>query len=298
MYTRKLDMYEDALDAKLEHLISELQELKLDVKKAKIQRRVDKIVNGLISKKFQNVIVMLGAGASTSAGIPDFRSSGGLYDQLKKLGIDDGETVFDLAYFRKDPFLFYRFATILLPDITKFQPTVTHRFVKKLSDEGVLLRCYTQNIDGLEMHAGIPDEKMVYAHGNFNSFGCLQCDYRTELTEDMRKIIQDKKIVKCPNDQSALKPSVVFFGENLPKRYHDLSGPDFQKCDCLIIIGTSLKVHPFAGLVQYVKTYVPRLLVNREEVGHFDFHKKESRDIFVEGDCDTTCKKWLDILEL
>jgi NAD-dependent SIR2 family protein deacetylase len=292
-------MSEDILDNRIEHLISELQQLRLDIKKEKVQKRVDKIINGILAKKYENVIVMLGAGASTSAGIPDFRSAGGLYDQLRDFGVEKGETVFDIDYFRKDSSLFYRFASMLLPDVTKFKPTITHKFVKKLNDYGVLLRCYTQNIDSLEMYAGIPEEKMVYAHGNFNSFHCLECKYRTELTDEMKKLIQEQKIVKCPYDDTALKPSVVFFGEDLPKRYHDLSGPDFLKCDCLIVIGTSLKVYPFAGLVRNVKHYIPRLLVNREEVGNFfDFQKKDSRDVFIPGDCDDICQKWVDIFEL
>lgn len=289
---------DDLFNDRIEHLIDELKELKIDINKAKTKRQTDNIINGIIAKKFENVIVMLGAGASTSAGIPDFRSPGGLYDQLRDAGINQGETVFDLKYFQKDPSLFYRFAAMLLPDITKFQPTITHKFVKKLNDRGVLLRCYTQNIDSLEMHAGLPEEKVVYAHGNFNSFYCLKCGYKSELTDEMKATIQDKKIVKCPKDDSALKPSVVFFGENLPKRYHELSKPDFQKCDCLIVIGTSLKVYPFAGLVNDVKLYIPRLLVNREETGDFEFRKKNSRDIFIQGNCDDVCKKWLETLEL
>ena len=64
-----------------------------------------------------------------------------------------------------------------------------------------------------------------------------------------------------------VKPDIVFFGEQLPTRFHKLLEEDFHKCDLLIVMGTSLKVRPFCSLIDYVPKNIPRLLINREEVG-------------------------------
>lgn len=50
-----------------------------------------------------------------------------------------------------------------------FVPTPAHFFIKLLHDKGLLLRCFTQNIDSLENQAGLPKEAIVAAHGNFDS---------------------------------------------------------------------------------------------------------------------------------
>ncbi len=61
------------------------------------------------------------------------------------------------------------------------------------------------------------------------------------------------EIPTCTTCQSPVKPDIVFFGENLPDRYWKLSKEDFQKCDCLIVMGTSLQVQPFASLIHRLK---------------------------------------------
>ena len=116
----------------------------------------------------RNIIVMVGAGASVSAGIPDFRSPGtGLYDNLQKFNLPFPEAVFDLGFFATNPWPFYRLSAELWPG--NYAPTPAHHFIKLLHSRGQLLRCYTQNIDSLEVAAGIPAESIVAAHGNFDS---------------------------------------------------------------------------------------------------------------------------------
>ena len=56
-------------------------------------------------------------------------------------------------------------------------------------------------------------------------------------------------IPTCTECNQLVKPDIVFFGENLPDRFHELTATDFKKCDLLIVMGTSLTVQPFASLI-------------------------------------------------
>lgn len=97
---------------------------------------------------------MTGAGISVSAGIPDFRSPGtGVYDNLKQYDLPTPEALFTLDFFRKKPQAFYQFSKEF--DLTKFDPTPTHYFVKLLEEKNILRLCMTQNIDNLEAKTGM-----------------------------------------------------------------------------------------------------------------------------------------------
>ncbi|KAJ3403814.1 hypothetical protein CcCBS67573_g03102 [Chytriomyces confervae] len=103
----------------------------------------------------KRVAIVAGAGISVAAGIPDFRSADGLYNLVKARYPDavvKGRDLFDASLFR-DPVstsLFYSFIAELKVLSDGAGITRTHRFIESLSVRGKLLRCYTQNIDGLE----------------------------------------------------------------------------------------------------------------------------------------------------
>jgi NAD+-dependent protein deacetylase SIR2 len=108
----------------------------------------------------------VGAGISTSAGIPDFRSpETGLYANLARLNLPYAEAVFSIDYFRNKPEPFYILAQELYPG--KYRPTITHSFINLLHKKGLLLKLFTQNIDCLEREAGVPGDKIIEAHGSF-----------------------------------------------------------------------------------------------------------------------------------
>ncbi|KAI0377739.1 SIR2-domain-containing protein [Hypomontagnella monticulosa] len=133
-------------------------------------------------KKSRNIVVLTGAGISTSLGIPDFRSKEtGLYSQLEKLGlgINDPQEVFNIDIFREDPTIFYSVAKDILPD-TKGLFSPTHAFIAKLQNMGKLLTNYSQNIDNIEANAGIRPDKLVQCHGSFATATCQKCGHRVE----------------------------------------------------------------------------------------------------------------------
>ncbi|XP_039732891.1 NAD-dependent protein deacetylase sirtuin-3, mitochondrial isoform X4 [Pteropus medius] len=120
------------------------------------------------------VLVMVGAGISTPSGIPDFRSPGsGWYSNLQQYDIPYPEAIFELPFFFHNPKPFLALAKKLYPG--HYRPNVIHYFLRLLHDKGLLLRLYTQNIDGLERASGIPASKLVEAHGSFASATCTVC---------------------------------------------------------------------------------------------------------------------------
>ncbi|KAM4617381.1 NAD-dependent protein deacetylase sirtuin-3, mitochondrial [Discoglossus pictus] len=216
--------------------------------------------------RYKRILVMVGAGISTDSGIPDFRSpSSGLYSKLQEYSLPYPEAIFDLSYFLRDPSAFLQLSKELLPGNHK--PNPAHHFLRLLNDKGVLLRLYTQNIDGLERVAGVPPEKLVEAHGSFSSATCTMC-LKSYPGETFSDAVLESKVPLCSSCGGYIKPDIVFFGEQLPSRFL-LHLTDFPRADLLIVIGTSLEVEPFASLVYAVSTSTPRVLINREPVGPF-----------------------------
>lgn len=144
----------------------------------------------------KNVVVLTGAGISTSLGIPDFRSKGtGLYSKLEHLGLSDPQEVFDIRVFRDDPSIFYSVARDILPSAEgRFSPT--HRFIRLLQDRGKLLTNYSQNIDNLEARAGIDKDKLVQCHGSFATASCVRCGHKVP-GEDIFPDVRAGRIPRC-----------------------------------------------------------------------------------------------------
>eukprot|EP00591_Stephanopyxis_turris_P008016 CAMPEP_0195534916 /NCGR_PEP_ID=MMETSP0794_2-20130614/43290_1 /TAXON_ID=515487 /ORGANISM="Stephanopyxis turris, Strain CCMP 815" /LENGTH=375 /DNA_ID=CAMNT_0040667911 /DNA_START=64 /DNA_END=1191 /DNA_ORIENTATION=+ len=240
------------------------------------------------------VVILSGAGVSVSAGIPDFRTPGtGLYDNLQKYNLPFPEAVFDVSFYRRNPVPFLSLAKEIWPGMAH-EPTLTHSFVRLLDEKGLLLRNYTQNIDGLEVLAGVTPKKVVECHGNFRSASCIECQspYDGELckTEFLTKDYPPR--CSFCKKKGLIKPDIVFFGEGLPDLFFKHVRGDLSACDLLIVMGTSLMVQPVSNIPDMVGSHCPRLLLNRERVGNFQ-PKCESnhRDVFEPGDCDDSVLK-------
>ncbi|KAF2967955.1 hypothetical protein GQX73_g5605 [Xylaria multiplex] len=174
-------------------------------KRAKIMsyNSVDDAVQLL--KRSRNIVVLTGAGISTSLGIPDFRSKEtGLYSQLERLGlgINDPQEVFNIEVFRDDPTIFYTVAKDILPATNKFSPT--HAFIAMLQNQGKLLTNYSQNIDNIEANAGILPEKLVQCHGSFATASCQRCGHRVR-GDTIFDDIKAGRIPRCGKCITALK---------------------------------------------------------------------------------------------
>ena len=259
-----------------------------------------------------NIIVMTGAGISVSAGIPDFRTPGtGLYSKLESYNLPNPESIFTLDFFYENPKPFYTLAKEIYPGL--HCPTPTHYFLKLLADKGILRRVFTQNIDSLERIAGLDPSLIVAAHGNFDTATCIDTGDKVDTEEVKEAILLGEEGWKKMNNKygGLVKPDIVFFGEKLPERFFTYANNDFSKCDLLIVMGTSLKVQPFASLIDKVDINTPRLLINIEEVGvnnienglnsyfsdGFNFiNNEDCRDVAYLRECDIGVKELVDRL--
>lgn len=186
--------------------------------------------------------------------------------------------MFDITFFRENPVPFYTLARELHPG--KFKPTITHAFIRLVSEKGLLLKCFTQNIDTLERAAGIPAEKLVEAHGSFASQRCIDCK-APYPDSDMYTHITGGTIPRCPCG-GLVKPDITFFGETLPATFQD-NLPHASNADLAIIMGSSLSVYPFAALPGRCGERCARLLINMESAGGIGTRRD---DVLMLGTCD------------
>ena len=106
------------------------------------------------------------------------------------------EQLFQIDYFKEHPEPFCRQASAMCPGL--FAPTASHLFLKLLVEEGIVRRIFTQNIDTLEAQAGIPQEKLVCAHGSFSDCHCIEpmCQARVRL-DDWRAAVDRGEVPRC-----------------------------------------------------------------------------------------------------
>lgn len=259
--------------------------------KAEHPNKYQEIIDGLKNNTFQNITFITGAGISTAAGIPDFRSKGGLFEKTKqKYNLPSPESFFQISYFYKHPEHFYDFCKSF--DISHCKPTITHLFMGFLvNNKNVVLRIFTQNIDGLELLAGVPRDMITFAHGTITEAGCPEC-LKEYTVEQVKEYANKDQVLYCEDCGKPVKPKVVFYGENLPDSFTSTFA-DIYKTDLSFIMGTSMAVYPFNQLPYGINKESWRVLINKEEVGNFfvgmatfnafRFDNKKKKDLFLEG---------------
>jgi NAD-dependent deacetylase len=204
----------------------------------------------------QPCVVLTGAGVSTESGIPDFRSPGGLWAEFDPLDYGSIES------FRADPGRVWRFYAPRFSMLTSAEPNEAHLALAELEDRGLVRAVVTQNIDLLHERAGSRD--VVEVHGSIRTSSCPLCGVRRPLVEVLTLIEAGGGAPCCPSCGAVLKPDVVFFGELLPVRAIDRAFELARSAALLLVVGSSLEVHPVAGLPEETLAAGGRLaIVNR-----------------------------------
>jgi NAD+-dependent protein deacetylase SIR2 len=268
----------------------------------------------------KNIVVITGAGVSTSLNIPDFRSPGGLYSKLRDQGFDEPESVFSRDTFEQDPQPFFSVASMILPP-TDGRFTPAHAFLKLLQDNGKLLTLYTQNIDGIDLAAGIRRDNLVQLHGSFETATCTRCEHRVKGEEIFPQIrkgevplcsecakereirLEQRAAIRAQNGRSVrrktksssldsatddlgiLRPDIVFMGE-APRPYLKRFKRDCSQVDLVIVMGTSLPVEPVNIMPNRIPAHVPQIYIGKNHM-YPEKYKAIDFDIQLLGDCDT-----------
>ena len=225
-------------------------------------------------RKRRKIVVIAGAGISVSAGIPDFRSSHGLFESLKhkhKLKAS-GKRLFDASVYKDDSSTstFHDMVRDLSSMASKAKPTLFHQLVARLSREGRLLRLYTQNIDGIDtslpplatkvpLNHKAPWPQTIQLHGGLEMMMCQKCQQTSDFQPQLFQGATPPLCPKCIEADSLrtkyagkrshgigkLRPRIVLYNEHNPDE--DAIGAvvtsDLRsRPDAIIVVGTSMKI--------------------------------------------------------
>ena len=220
------------------------------------------IKNGYAKK----ILILTGAGISVKSGIPDFRSPGtGIYDNIKKYGMLEPDLLFNRAFIKNDPKPFFSLVKEFIDK--EYEPTNAHYLSVLFKNKGLLMRYYTQNIDSLDLKAGLTPPYLIECHGHMRISTCTNSSCKNKIpTESIKNIIIKGQIPYCKKCNSLIIPDVVMNDDDLPEEFFEQLDKDFHECDLLIVMGTSLQVEPFPGMIEDPPLNVPRVLINKEPV--------------------------------
>jgi NAD-dependent deacetylase len=189
-----------------------------------------------------SVVALTGAGISVPSGIPDFRSPGtGLWERV------DPMEVAHIDVFRADPERFWAFYAERFAALQDKQPNPAHRALAALEAAGVLDAVITQNIDMLHRRAGT--RELIEVHGSIERCRCMECGGYVGLSEARERLAGDERgVPRCERCAAPLTPDEVLFGELLPAQAIERARELCEGAELLLCIGSSLEVHPVAGL--------------------------------------------------
>lgn len=198
----------------------------------------------------QHIVFLTGAGVSTASGIPDFRSANGLYTKNQ-----NAEYYLSHRYFASDPEGFYEYCknNLYFPDA---KPNVIHEKQAALTkqDRATVI---TQNIDNLYEEAGT--KHLIDFHGNLYNVYCEKCHESVPVADYLKSRIHAK-------DGGNLRPDIVLYDEGISQTAISQSLNAMANADLVVIVGTSMKVYPFAGLLQYANPAAKVLAINQQQL--------------------------------
>lgn len=198
-----------------------------------------------IIEESDNIVFFGGAGMSTESGIPDFRSADGIYNQKYAY---PPEEILSYTFFRSEPKVFYEFyrEKIIAP-MLKASPNKGHLKLAQWEKEGKLKAVITQNIDSLHQRAG--SEKVYELHGSNEKNYCVKCGNCV----DFAYLRDSEGVCKCPKCGGVIHPGIVLYEEGLDDWTLTESIRLIEEADVMIVGGTSLRVYPAAGLINYYR---------------------------------------------
>ena len=188
------------------------------------------------------IVFFSGPGLSRESGIPDFLSvKGSYYDEFQY----PPEAILSRSFLERKPAEFFRFfREKILEPLTTAEPNPAHRKLAELDASGKLLRIITQNMDGLHQEAGV--RNVLELCGSVMRNNCPLCERRVTVYD----IYQHPDVLYCDVDMCGafMRPEIVLYGDAPDPGLMTQAAADIQRCDLLIVAGTSLSAQPAAGL--------------------------------------------------
>ena len=217
----------------------------------------------------EKIVFFTGAGVSVASGIPDFRSMGGLFDEISKDG-QSPEYLLSVDHLNddKESFIDFYHKRLLIADK---KPNIVHQWIAELEHEGQSLGVITQNIDGLHTDAG--SQHVDELHGTLNRFYCINC-----YNEYSKSQVMDNHIRYCEKCGQIIRPDIVLYGEMLNQNTVFKALEKIQNADTLVVLGSSLVVQPAAGFVSEFKGD-NLVIINRDHTPY-----DQSADLVIHDD--------------
>lgn len=277
--------------------------------------------------KKRKIVVVAGAGISVAAGIPDFRSSHGLFTTLKrehKLRGASGKQLFDASVYSTSDLTtsFHEMVRSLSTMANKAHPTLFHHLMARLAKEGRLLRLYTQNVDGIEtslpplrtevpLNTKAPWPRTIQLHGGLEMMICQKCRHTSPFQPELFSGPTPPLCDRCQSIEShrssagqrsrgvgRLRPRIVLYNESNPdeEAIGSVVTADLRaKPDALIVVGTSMKIPGVRRIVKEMGNMVRKgrkdgvaIWINRDgETGGKEFEW----DLIVKGECDEVARR-------
>uniref|UniRef100_A0AC34GBM8 Deacetylase sirtuin-type domain-containing protein n=1 Tax=Panagrolaimus sp. ES5 TaxID=591445 RepID=A0AC34GBM8_9BILA len=239
-------------------------------KESDLNQKINELTNDIRNAKF--IVVLTGAGISTSAGIPDFRGPNGVWTMEQK---------------KQEP------KSI---DFLSAKPTFTHYALVALENVGKLKHLISQNVDNLHVKSGFPVNRLLEVHGNCFVDQCKRCK-KYYYQKDASKTVGCK-----PNGQRCtgtkcrgfIHDTVLDWGSELPDGYASKTVPYLKKADLFIVLGSSLQIQPVGSMPNVAKKAgkTKVVYVNLQKINRKQF------DLTIHAPVDVVFRKVMDGLKI
>jgi NAD-dependent deacetylase len=187
-------------------------------------------------------VALTGAGVSVPSGIPDFRTpETGLWANV------DPMEVAHIDVFERDPARFWSYYRPRFQSLGDKRPNPAHEALAELERRDLIEGVITQNIDRLHRAAG--SRNVVEVHGSIERSSCTSCAVSFDL-DQVEELFDDEGVAFCSSCGGPVKPDVVLFGELLPEEAIAQARSLAERAELMVCVGSSLAVHPVAGLPQ------------------------------------------------
>lgn len=202
----------------------------------------------------RRIVGFTGAGISTESGIPDFRSPNGVWARNRTVYFQE------FMSHREDRIEYWRQKAESWPAMRDAVPNAGHRAFVALEKQGRLRAMITQNIDGMHQRAGQDPALVVELHGTTVEAGCLSCGKRTPMDEAVARVLAGDLAPECQCG-GYLKPATISFGQAMPEKEMIRATAATAGCEVFLAVGSSLVVHPAAGLPALAKQRGAKLII-------------------------------------